>query len=115
MQLAQERRGIFRTQHYIDPERVILHYEIPMSELVGDFYDDLKSLSSGYASLSYEFIHYRRADIVKLDVKVAGEVIEAFSTLMHRERARLIGGRMCTKLKESIPREQFAVVIQAVI
>lgn len=115
MKLAQERRGIFRTQHYIDPERVILHYEIPMSELVGDFYDDLKSVSSGYASLSYEFLRYSPEDIVRLDVKVAGEVIEAFSTLIHRERARLIGGRICMKLKESIPREQFAVVIQAVI
>ena len=96
-------------------ERVVLHYEIPMAELVGDFYDDLKSLSSGYASLSYEFLRYHPADIVKLDIRVAGDIVEAFSTLIHRDRSRFIGGRICNKLKEAIPREQFAVVIQAVV
>ena len=115
MQLAQERRGVFRTQHYLDMERVVLHYEIPMAELVGDFYDDLKSLSSGYSSLSYEFLRYHPADIVKLDIRVAGDIVEAFSTLIHRDRSRFIGGRICNKLKEAIPREQFAVVIQAVV
>ncbi len=71
MKLAQERRGIFRNQTYLDMNRVILSYEIPMAELIGDFYDDLKSVSSGYASLSYEFLRYQEDDIVKLDIRVA--------------------------------------------
>ena len=115
MQLAQERRGIFKNQTYLDSDRVILHYEIPMSELVGDFYDDLKSLSSGYASLHYEPFAYKIDDIVKLDIKVAGENVDAFSMLVHRSRGRHIGGKICEKLKESIPKAQFAIAIQAAI
>ena len=115
MQLAQERRGIFKNQTYLDSDRVILHYEIPMSELVGDFYDDLKSLSSGYASLHYEPFAYKIDDIVKLDIKVAGENVDAFSMLVHRSRGRYIGGKICEKLKESIPKAQFAIAIQAAI
>ncbi len=115
MQLAQERRGIFKNQTYLDSGRVILHYEIPMSELVGDFYDDLKSLSSGYASLHYEPFAYKIDDIVKLDIKVAGENVDAFSMLVHRSRGLHIGGKICEKLKESIPKAQFAIAIQAAI
>ena len=115
MQLAQERRGIFKNQTYLDSDRVILYYEIPMSELVGDFYDDLKSLSSGYASLHYEPFAYKIDDIVKLDIKVAGENVDAFSMLVHRSRGRHIGGKICEKLKESIPKAQFAIAIQAAI
>ena len=90
MNLAQERRGIFRNQTYLDSNRVVLHYEIPMSELVGDFYDDLKSLSSGYASLHYEPFRYKEDDIVKMDIRVAGEVVDAFSMMVHRTRARYL-------------------------
>lgn len=115
MKLAQERRGIFRNQTYLDMNRVILSYEIPMAELIGDFYDDLKSVSSGYASLSYEFLRYQEDDIVKLDIRVAWEMIEAFSMLIHRSRARAVGGTICEKLKNSIPKEQFAVAIQALV
>ncbi|MBS9783808.1 translation elongation factor 4 [Candidatus Gracilibacteria bacterium] len=115
MQLSQERRGIFKNQTYLDSDRVILHYEIPMSELVGDFYDDLKSLSSGYASLHYEPIRYNIDDIVKLDIRVAGESVDAFSMLVHRSRGRYIGGKICAKLKESIPKAQFAIAIQAAV
>lgn len=115
MQLAQDRRGIFKNQTYLDSDRVILHYEIPMSELVGDFYDDLKSLSSGYASLHYEPFKYKIDDIVKLDIKVAGENVDAFAMLVHRTRGRYIGGRICEKLKDSIPKAQFAIAIQAAI
>ena len=115
MQLAQERRGIFRNQTYLDSDRVILHYEIPMSELVGDFYDDLKSLSSGYASLHYEPLKYKIDDIVKMDIRVAGEIVDAFSLMVHRSRARYLGGKIAEKLKENIPKAQFSIAIQAVV
>ncbi len=115
MQLAQERRGIFKNQTYLDADRVILHYEVPMSELVGDFYDDLKSLSSGYASLHYEPLNYKVDDIVKMDIRVAGEIVDAFSMMVHRSRARYLGGKIAEKLKENIPKVQFAIAIQAVV
>ncbi len=115
MQLAQERRGVFKNQTYLDANRVVLHYEIPMSELVGDYYDDLKSLSSGYASLHYEPLRFQEDDIVKLDIRVAGELVDAFSMMAHRTRARYLGGRICEKLKENIPKAQFAIAIQAVV
>ncbi len=115
MQLAQERRGVFKNQTYLDANRVVLHYEIPMSELVGDYYDDLKSLSSWYASLHYEPLRFQEDDIVKLDIRVAGELVDAFSMMAHRTRARYLGGRICEKLKENIPKAQFAIAIQAVV
>lgn len=115
MNLAMERRWVFKNQIYLDAGRVILHYEIPMAELVGDYYDDLKSLSSGYASLHYEPLRYKMDDIVKLDIRVAGEPVDAFSMLVHRTRARTIGGRICEKLKENIPKAQFAIAIQAAV
>lgn len=115
MQLAQERRGAFIGQHFLDSNRVILSYEIPMSELIGDFYDDLKSLSSGYASLSYEFLRYHEDDLQRLDILVAGERVDAFSMIVHADRARYIGGRICAKLKEHIPKAQFAIAIQAAL
>ncbi|NRH21618.1 elongation factor 4 [Candidatus Gracilibacteria bacterium] len=115
MGLAQERRGIFKNQTHLDANRVILHYEIPMSELVGDYYDDLKSLSSGYASLHYEPIKFKMDDIVKMDIRVAGDIVDAFSMMVHRSRARYLGGRICEKLKENIPKAQFAIAIQAVV
>ncbi len=115
MALAQERRGIFKNQTYLDASRVVLHYEVPMSELVGDFYDDLKSLSSGYASLHYEPLRYKQDDIVKLDIRVAGDPVDAFAMMVHRSRARYLGGRVCEKLKDNIPKAQFAIAIQAAI
>ncbi len=115
MQLAQERRGVFVGQTFLDTARVILSYEIPMSELIGDFYDDLKSLSSGYASLSYEFLRYQEDDLQRLDILVAGERVDAFSMIVHSARARYIGGRICAKLKEHIPKAQFAISIQAAL
>jgi GTP-binding protein LepA len=115
MGLAQERRWVFKNQTNLDANRVVLHYEIPMSELVGDYYDDLKSLSSGYASLHYEPIRYKEDDIVKMDIRVAGDIVEAFSMMVHRSRARYLGGRICEKLKENIPKAQFAIAIQAVV
>ncbi len=115
MNLSQERRGVFKNQTYLDANRVVLHYEIPMSELVGDFYDDLKSLSSGYASLHYEPIKYKIDDIVKMDIRVAWDVVDAFSMMVHRARGRTLGGRICEKLKDNIPKAQFAIAIQAAI
>ncbi len=115
MGLAQERRWVFKNQTNLDANRVILHYEIPMSELVGDYYDDLKSLSSGYASLHYEPIRFKQDDIVKMDIRVAGDIVEAFSMMAHRGRTRYLGGRICAKLKENIPKAQFPIAIQAVV
>lgn len=115
MNLAQERRWVFRNQTYLDAGRVVLHYEIPMAELVGDYYDDLKSLSSGYASLHYEPLGYKIDDIAKLDIVVAGEKVDAFSMMVHRARARTVWGRICEKLKENIPKAQFAIAIQAAL
>ncbi len=115
MWLAQERRWVFKNQTNLDANRVILHYEIPMSELVGDYYDDLKSLSSGYASLHYEPLKFKMDDIVKMDIRVAGDIVDAFSMMAHRGRTRYLGGRICEKLKENIPKAQFPIAIQAVV
>lgn len=115
MQLCQERRGKFTAQHYLDSRRVVMSYEIPMAELVGDFYDDLKSISSGYGSLSYEFLRYQQDDLHRLDILVAGEKVDAFSMIVHSGRARTLGGNICRKLKDNIPKAQFAIAIQAAL
>lgn len=115
MQLSQERRGVFKNQQFIDQTRVMLSYELPMNELIGDFYDELKSLSSGYGSLNYEFLEYREDDLVKLDVLIAGERVAALSLMCHREQARYIGGKIVKNLKEVVPRAQFAIALQAAI
>ena len=115
MQLSQERRGIFKNQQFIDQSRVMLTYELPMNELIGDFYDEMKSLSSGYASLNYEFLCYREDDLVKLDVLIAGERVSALSMMCHREQARFLGGRITAKLKEVVPRALFSIAIQAAV
>lgn len=115
MQLAQERRWIFINQYFLDPTRAVLVYEIPMAELVWDFYDDLKSLSSGYASLNYEFIKYKKDEIVKIDFLVAWESVDALSTLVHKDKARSTWAKICAKLKENIPKAQFSIAIQATI
>jgi len=115
MGLAQDRRGVFKNQHFIDADRVILEYEIPLAELVGDFYDDLKSLSSGYASMSYEFRRYQKDRLEKLDIIVAGEVLEALSMMVHADRARFVGSKISEKLKDNIPKAQFSIILQAAI
>lgn len=115
MQLSQERRGVFKNQQFIDSTRVMLTYEIPMNELIGDFYDEMKSLSSGYASLNYEFIGYHEDDLVKLDILIAWDRISALSLMCHREQARYMGGKIVKNLKEVVPRAQFAIAIQAAI
>ncbi len=115
MQLSQERRWKFKNQQFIDSDRVMLTYELPMNELIWDFYDEIKSLSSGYASLNYEFIKYSVDEMVKLDILIADEKVDALAFICHRDQAHYIGWKICAKLKEVIPRALFAIKIQAAV
>jgi GTP-binding protein LepA len=115
MELATGRRGEFKTMEYLDPKRVNLHFEMPLGELIIDFYDQLKSRSSGYASLDYHYLGYRPGDLVKLDVLVNAEPVDALSLIVHRSNAYRQGKVLVEKLKELIPRQMFEVPVQAAI
>ena len=115
MKLCLDKRGILVSQHYITTDRVELNFDLPLSEIVFDFYDKLKSISKGYASFDYHITDYRDADLVKLDILLNGEQVDALSSLIHRDHAYDFGRRMCEKLKELIPRQQFDIAIQAAI
>lgn len=115
MKLCMERRGVFKTTMYLDPTRADIHYELPLSEIIFDFYDKLKSLSRGYASFDYEYLDYRESDLVKLDILLNGEPVDALSTIVHRDKAYDWGKKLCAKLRKLIPRQMFEVVIQAAI
>jgi GTP-binding protein LepA len=115
MELATNRRGIFGQMEYLDPRRVNMHFELPLAELIIDFYDLLKSRSSGYASLDYQYIGYRPGDLVKLDILVNGEPVDALSLIVHRSNAQRQGKVLVEKLKELIPRQLFEVPVQAAI
>jgi GTP-binding protein LepA len=115
MELATSRRGEFQNMEYLDPNRVNLHFEMPLGELIIDFYDLLKSRSSGYASLDYQYIGYREGDLVKLDLLVSGEPVDALSLIVHRSNAYRAGKALVEKLKELIPRQMFEVPVQAAI
>jgi len=115
MKLGQERRGVYGGMHYLDTTRVEFHWEFPLGEIVLDFYDRLKSLSRGYASLDYEMAGYRASELVKLDMLINGEQVDAFSVIIHREKAYEWGRKVAEKLKELIPRQLFQVIIQAAI
>ena len=115
MDLCQSKRGIFINMHYIDKVRQELVYHIPLSEVITDFYDQLKSRTKGYASLDYEFVDYKRSKLVKLDVLLAGEVVDALSVICHEDSAFHIGQKLTAKLKDIIPRQLFEVPIQAAI
>ena len=115
MELSQSKRGIFKNMQYLDKIRVNLEYDIPLSEVITDFYDQLKSRSKGYASLDYEFSDYRRGDLVKLDIMLAGEVVDALSAIVHKDNAFYVGQKLTTKLKDIIPKQMFEVAIQAAI
>jgi len=115
IKLLNDRRGIQVKMDYINPERVLLEYDVPMNEIVMDFYDKLKSTTKGYASFDYEPIGYRPGDLVKLDIRVAGEVVDALSIIVPREKARTRGLAFVKSLKELIPRQLFEVAIQASI
>jgi GTP-binding protein LepA len=115
MELVTNRRGQFGTMEYLDPKRVNMHFELPLAELIIDFYDLLKSRTSGYASLDYQYIGYREGDLVKLDVLVNGEPVDALSLIVHRSNAYRQGKALVEKLKELIPRQMFEVPVQAAI
>jgi GTP-binding protein LepA len=115
MELATSRRGTIDTMEYLDPRRVNLRFEMPLAELIVDFYDQLKGRSSGYASLDYGFIGYRAGDLVKLDILVNGEPVDALSLIVHRSNAPRIGRTLIEKLKQLIPRQSFEVPVQAAI
>ncbi|HPD77784.1 MAG TPA: translation elongation factor 4 [Spirochaetota bacterium] len=115
MQLVTESRGIHKNMEYITPQRVQLTYELPLSEIVFNFYDKLKSISRGYASFDYDFLDYRPSDMVKVDILVNGEPVDALSFIVHRDKARTRGKEIIEKLKEIIPRHQFKIPLQAAI
>ena len=115
MDLSQSKRGIFINMHYIDKVRQELVYHIPLSEVITDFYDQLKSRSKGYASLDYEFVDYKRSKLVKLDVLLANEVVDALSVICHEDSAFYIGQKLTAKLKDIIRRQVFEVPIQAAV
>lgn len=115
MKLATEKRGAYKNTTYLDPTRADLQYEFPLSEIIFDFYDKLKSMSRGYASLDYEYIGYREGNLVKLDILLNGETVDALSMIVHSDKAYDWGRKICSKLKELIPRQLFEISIQAAI
>jgi len=115
MQLGTDRRGVYKNMHYVDSTRVEFDWEFPLAEIILDFYDKLKTISRGYASLDYEMLDYRESDLVKLDMLINGDPVDAFSVIIHRDKAYEWGRKIADKLKELIPRQLFEVVIQAAI
>lgn len=115
MNLCMEKRGLMTRQSYLTPERVELTFELPLAEIVFDFYDRLKSISRGYASFDYQPLEYRRSDLVKLDIKLNGDSVDALSALVHKDKAEAFGRKICKKLKDLLPRQQFMIAIQAAV
>jgi GTP-binding protein LepA len=115
MTLSTERRGVYKNMSYIDAARVEFDFEFPLAEIILDFFDRLKTISRGYASLDYEMLEYRESDLVKLDMLINGEPVDAFSVIIHREKAYEWGRKIADKLKDLIPRQLFEVAIQAAL
>ena len=115
IELCQEKRGIYKTQEYFDTSRVIVRYELPLSEIVYDFFDKLKSYTKGYASFDYDFIGYKESKLVKMDILLNGEIVDALSVIVHKDFAYKRGKTICENLKRIIPRQMFVVPIQATI
>ena len=115
MEICQNRRGIYIDMKYLDENRVTIIYEMPLNEIIYDFFDQLKSRTKGYASFDYEIKDYRRSELVKLDIWVNGEGVDALSFIVHKDSAYERGKKMIEKLKTAIPRQLFAIPLQAVI
>ena len=115
MDLCQDRRGVFKDMKYLDTTRAEIHYELPLNEIIYDFFDALKSRTRGYASLDYEFLEYRKSSLVKLDILLNGDVVDALSFIVHTDKAYDRARRIAEKLKEHIPRQMFEVPIQAAV
>jgi GTP-binding protein LepA len=115
MKLAMDKRGTYKNTTYIDPTRADLEYEFPLSEIIFDFYDKLKSTTRGYASFDYEYMDYKKSDLVKLDILLNGDQVDALSVIMHRSKSYEWGRKVCSKLKDLIPKQMFEVNIQASI
>jgi GTP-binding protein LepA len=115
MELANEKKAVYKDTKYLDETRVILHYEISLASLIIDFYDKLKSVSQGYASLNYEFLEYRPCEVVKLDILVAGEKIEALASIVYKDESYQKARKIVDSLKEVLPRQLFEVKIQGAI
>jgi GTP-binding protein LepA len=115
MDLVIKKRGTYITTEYLDPTRVMLHYSIPLAEVIVDFFDRLKSVTKGYASMDYQFDEYRAGDLVKMDILVNNDPVDALAMIVHRDDAFHKGQKLVTKLKELIPRQMFVVPIQAAV
>ena len=115
IQISLDRRGVQTKMEYLDTERVNIEFDLPLNELVVDYYDKLKSVTKGYASLDYEYLCHRKDDLVRLDVMINGELVDALTCIVHRENAYNWGLKLCQKLKELIPRQMFPVAIQAAV
>jgi len=113
MALVQDRRGLYKNTEYLDVTRALLHYEMPLASVIVDFYDKLKGVTAGYASLNYDFMDYRDSDVVKLTINVADEPVEALATLLHTTEAQRRGKEIVETLKEELPRQQFVIKLQA--
>ncbi len=115
MTLCMDKRGFMTKQHYLTPERIEMTFELPLAEIVFDFYDRLKSITRGYASFDYQPMDYRASDLVKMDIRLNNEPVDALSALVHRTKAEAFGRKICAKLKDLLPRQQFVIAIQAAV
>ena len=115
MELSQEKRGEYENMTYLDETRVMIHYALPLSEIIFDYFDRLKSATRGYASLDYELAGYRASDLVKVDILLNGDPVDALSAIVHREKATVRGRQLVEKLRSLIPRQMFEIPVQAAI
>lgn len=115
MEICQDKRGVFKNMEYLEETRVVLHYDIPLNEIIYDFFDILKSKTRGYASMDYEIKGYEKSELVRLDMLLNGEMCDALSIIVHKDRAYARGRAIAEKLKDAIPRQMFEIPIQAAI